>query len=270
MKFRKGKDAKKATNIGRTVLDDLKKHPICQSMNDPKKDVDFRKDSNFSVWINPRNQFCFNSMRCSSEILKQWMMGTGPMVRGKTNAEKKIYWDYAVFENEKDPWGINHSKYLIKYYWNHFDKMTTDFNPHAHSSNLGIDRKIKKPLKLRNNKTSDHLENKIRTEEAIISMLAPYVNHIVKEFEYREWQNIRREVDQEFYGIKRTLYCLGYGFMGASNIPQEFSNLSWVTDVVYAKAIYIWLKKHETETNPLPDFDFLSHPNRDKFIFEEK
>ena len=252
--------------IGQIAKEDFLKHPVCKSMNDPWDENDVKKNPNASVWINPSNQFCFNSGHCTPEALLLWMEGAGPMVKGKTPEEKKKYWEYAVFEATDDPWGINHSKYLIKYHWKWFDKMTTDFNPHNHRG-YGLETEIRKPLKLRPNRTKDQLENKIRTEEVIIAMMAPYVDYIVKEFEIREWQNIRREIEQDLYGIKRTLYCLGYGYMGACNTPKEISNLSWVPDVVYGKGIYLWMKKQNYEL--LPDFEFLTHPDRDKVDWDD-
>lgn len=270
MKFKRGKDIKKSIGIGRTVLDDLKEHPVARPMNSPWDDVDLHKDPNASVWINPHNQFCFNSMWCTPEILEQWMEGEGPMVKGKTKAEKKKFWDYAVFEDGKDKWGIDHSRYLIKYKWKWFDKMTTDFNPHNHGHSRGggmIATEIKTPLKLKPNRTRDQLQNKIRTEEAIVAMYAPFVDYIVRELEYRDWQDVRREVESDLYGVSRTLYCLGYGSMGACNTPEEISNLSWVKDVVFAKGIYLHYVKNDVD---LPDFEFLCHPDRDKFTFEDE
>lgn len=266
MSFKKGIDPKKQIGIGRTVLDDLREHPIARPMNDPWNDVDPHKDPNFSVWINPHNQFCFNAKWCTPEILEQWMKGEGPMVKGKTPEEKKKFWDYAVFEAAEDPWEIGHSKWLVKYTWRFHENFVTDFDPHQHGG-YGINMKIKKPLKLKSNKTKDEIENKIRTENAIKAMLVPFVNQIVKELEYREWPSVRKEVENDLYGINRTLYCLGYGYMGACNTPGEISNLNWVKDIVFGKAIYLWLKK---QNYPLPDFDFLTHSDRSKIDWDEE
>jgi len=257
MSFKRNIDPKRQIGIGRTILDDLRDHPIARPMNDPWEDVDPHKTPDFRVWINPHNQFCFNAMWCTPEVLEQWMEGKGPMVKGKTDEEKKKYWDYVVFEDSKDEWGIDHSKWLVKYTWRYFDKFVTDFNPHAHKG-YGMETEIKHRLKLRNNHTKDQLENQIRTEEAIISMLAPYVDTVVRELEYREWNNVRREIENDLYGINRTLYCLGYGYMGACNTPEEISNLNWVKDIIFGKGIYLWLKK---QNYPLPDFEWLISRN---------
>ncbi len=76
--------------------------------------------------------------------------------------------------------------------------------------------------------------------------------------EYRDWQNIRHEYEGLFHGVKRTLYCQGVGYMGASNTPEEIQNLNWVTDIVYAKALY---KFYEQTGVPMPDFKWLSERN---------
>ena len=252
--------------IGQIAREDFSKHPICKSMNDPWKDTNMLKDPNKAVWVNPHNQFCFNSMWCSPEVLLLWMEGTGPMVKGKTPEEKKKYWEYAIFEGTPDPWGFDHSKYLIKYRWKWFDKIVSDFNPHEHGG-YGINMHHKNPLKLKPNRTKDEEQNIKNTEEVIIAMIAPYVDFILKDLEYRDWGNIRKEVENDFYGIKRTLYCLGYGYMGACNTPEEISNLNWVLDIVEGKAMYLWMKKQNYEL--IPDFEFLTHPDRDKFDWDE-
>jgi hypothetical protein len=257
MNFKRGIDPKRQIGIGQTVLDDLKKHPICRPMNDPWKDVDPHKDPDFMVWINPHDQFSFNSAWCSAQDLEDWMNGTGIMVRGKTPEEKKKYWDYAVFEKSEDPWGRGHSKWLVKYTWKWHEEFVTDFNPNNHRG-YGMDQEIKTPLKLKNNRTKDHLVNKERTEYTIKAMMVPFVDMIMRELEYREWHNVRKEVENDLYGIKKTLYCLGYGNFGACNTPEEISNLCWVPDIIFGKAIYLWLKKNDY---PLPDFEWLHDRN---------
>lgn len=257
MNFKKGIDPKRAIGIGPTILDDLKDHPVCRPMNDPWDDVDPHKNPDFKVWINPHDQFSFHSAWCSANDLEDWMNGTGIMVRGKTQEEKKKYWDNAVFEIAEDPWKIGHSKWLVKYTWKWHKEFVTDFDPWGHITGI-MYNKIENPLKLKNNNTRDKVENIKRTEDVIKSMLAPYVDYIVRDLEYREWNNIRKEVENRIDGIKQTLYCLGYGYYGACNTPESISNLAWVQDIIYGKAIYLWLKKQDY---PLPDFEWLTNRN---------
>jgi hypothetical protein len=79
----------------------------------------------------------------------------------------------------------------------------------------------------------------------------------------REWQYIKREFDQGYYGVKRTLYCLGIGYMAACNTPEEISNLAWVNGVVESKAYYLHLLEKEKRGEiKLPDFEWLSKNSR--------
>ena len=256
MKFQRGMNPKKALGIGKSVLDYLKEHPICNPMNDPENDVKDPRDPNLKVWINPHNQTCFNSAWCSPKDLQDWMMGTGIMVKGKNPTQKKKFWKYAVLEAEDN----NHIMWSILYHYKDFEKFSTDFNPHNHKG-WGMETQIRKPIKMRANPLRDSLEEKIRQEKIIIDMFAPFVDEIYRELEYREWQNIRHSYDKEFYGVKRTLYCLGVGYFGACNTPEEIENLSWVTDIVYAKAYY----KHMVERLKLemPDFNFINNHRYD-------
>jgi hypothetical protein len=223
-------------------------------MNDPLDGINAGKnarDPNIRVWINPNNQFSFNSAWCGVQDLWDWMNGTGIMVKGDTPEEKKKYWDYAVFEKEG---GLGGSRWLIKYTWRWFDKFVTDFDPHSHDHGWGDRAQITKPLKIKNIRTRDQAENIKRQEEIIIAMYTPFIDEIVKDMEYREWSSIRNECEKNFYGIKRTLYCLGVGYMGACNTPEEICNLSWVQDIVFGKAQYLYFKKIGMQ---LPDFEWL-------------
>ena len=256
MSFKRGRHPKKAMKIGKSVLEELGEHPICNPMNDPVGEVEDPRDPNLHVWINPHNQTCFNSAWCSPQDLYDWMDGTGIMVKGKTKNDKAKFWEYAELEAKDE----NHMIWMILHYYKHFDKFETDFNPHNHSG-YGMNTQIRKPIKMRANPLRDSLDEQIRQEKIIIDMFAPYVNEIYNDLEYRDWQNIRHQADKEFYGVKRTLYCLGVGFFGASNTPEEISNLAWVTDIVYAKAYYRHLK--ERLEMKLPDFDFINNHRYD-------
>ncbi len=251
MNFKRGKDPKKAMGIGKSVFEYLKEHPICKPMNDPEKDVENLNDRDVNVWINPHNQTCFNAAWCSPKDLEDWMMGTGIMVKGKSPAQKAKFWEYAIFEAEDQ----DHMAWMILHYYKWFEKFETDFNPHKHRG-YGMETSIGRRIKMRAYPLKDQLEEKIRQEKIIIDMFAPYVNEIYNDLEYRKWQDIRFTSDKEFYGIKRTLYCMGIGFMGANNTPEEIENLSWMTDIVYAKAYYRHLK--ERLKMKLPDFDFIN------------
>jgi hypothetical protein len=250
MAFIRGKNPKKSLRIGRSVLDELADHPVCCPINDPTKDVTNPRDPNLKVWINPHDQFSFNSDWCTEQDLRDWMDGTGLMVRGKTPEEKQKYWEYAVFEASG---GFGSMHWLIKHTWRWFPQFVTDFKPNR-VNGYAMDSAIEKPLKVRNTRTRDDLLNRKREEEVIIAMFAPFIEEIVADLEYTELSNLRKRYDDTFYGIKRTLFCMGVGYFGACNTPEDIRNLSWVTDIVWAKALYAHLK-NTGET--LPDFEWL-------------
>jgi len=257
MNFERGVDPKKQMRIGKTVFDYLKEHPVCDPMNDPLDGTNKGKDArdpDIKVWINPNNQFSFNAAWCSVQDLWDWMDGKGIMVKGNTPEEQKKFWDYAVFEKEG---GFGSSRWLIKYTWKWFDNFITDFEPHKHG-NSDVSQ-IRTRLKIPNIRTKNILENHRREEEIIKAMYVPFVNEIVKDMEYREWQHIRHECEKDFYGIKRTLYCMGVGYMAACNTPEEIRNLNWVQDIVFGKAQYLYFKKIGME---LPDFEWLVNNHR--------
>jgi hypothetical protein len=278
MTFNRSKPVTKQIGIGRTVFDDLKKHPICNPLNKPWDDhtPDELRNPDIKVWINPNNQFCFNSMWCSVEDLEQWMEGKGPMVKGRTPEEQAKYWEYAVFEETPIILGegystieIRHVQWMIKYHWKWFDLMDTDFEPHNHSGSLG-NLKMKNPLSLTHVNSRDGKLKMEAHRKIITGMYAPYVKEIEKDLEWRDWDSMRHEMEKEFYGIKRTLYSMGIGYMGAVNTPEEIENLNWINGLVFAKGVYLFLKRMNY---PMPDFEWLSnrayHGNGEKMGEED-
>jgi hypothetical protein len=248
MQFKKDSNPLRTLRIGRSVFDELKEHPICKCNYDPGKDIKDPRDPDFRVWINPQCNFSFKSGWCSESDLRDWMAGTGFIVKGNTQEEKKKYWDYAVFESGD----TEYSRWLIKYTWKWFDEFTSDFNPHK--GGVGLVSMIEDPIKIPNIRTRDYKLNIQRQERIIIDMFAPFISEIVSDLEYSEWSMVRRRYQENFYGMKRALYSLGVGYLGACNTPTEISNLSWVTDIVFAKALY----QHLQNTGvPLPDFQWL-------------
>ena len=262
MVFNRSKPATKQIGIGRTVFDDLKEHPICSPMNPPWEDhtPEELRNPDIMVWINPNNQFCFNSMWCSVEDLEQWMEGKGPMVKGRNDEEKAKYWEYALFEATPIVIGegysqikIEHVQWMIKYHWKWFDQMETDFNPHNHGGSLG-NMRIRKPISLSHVRSREWEKQTEANRRIIAAMYAPYVKEIEEDLEHRDWDRMRHDMEREFYGIKRVLYSMGIGYMGASNTPEEIFNLNWINGLVFAKGVYLFLKRMNY---PMPDFEWL-------------
>jgi hypothetical protein len=241
MNFERDKNPLRTMKIGRTVLDELKDHPICKPMNDPFKDVDDPRDPNLRVWINPHDQTSFNAMWCDEKVLRAWMEGKGPMVKGKNEEEKANYWKYAKALSEDE----NHIIWSILYHWRWFNELKSDFNQNNHVQGGTTFSYIKNPLKI----------TKTNHKQIILDMYVPFISMIKNDMEFREWQNMRREYDGTFSGIKRTLYCLGIGFLGANNTPEGIMNLQWLPDLIYARGYYLYLEEQKKD---LPDFEWLS------------
>jgi hypothetical protein len=234
----------KTMRIGRTVFDELKDHPVCRSLNDPLEDINGKvvnpRDPNIRVWINPCNQTCFSFGWCTEKNLRDWMNGTGIIVKGKTPEEKKKVWDYAVFESSDE----NHIYWSILHHWKWFKELKSDFNPHKFRRYIADS--LENPIKITKN---NH-------KQVILDMYVPFIKEISEDIEYREWSNIRTEFNKNFYGVKRTLISLGVGTIGACNTPEEIENLSWIDDLIFAKAYYLYLVKTGVK---LPDFEWLSN-----------
>ena len=54
------------------------------------------------IHLNPNNQKCFNFGWFEYQDYYDWLEGKGKIVKGKTDEEKKKFWDVAVFESENE------------------------------------------------------------------------------------------------------------------------------------------------------------------------
>ena len=259
MSFKRGRDPKKVMRIGIPNIKELEDHPVCRGMNDIWDDVwKNRSDPNHLVYLNPDDQYSFNYGNFSIRDFEAWMDGEGPIVRGKTPGQKKKYWDYACFTADRNiPEEYqHHPRFYIKLTWKFWDQFVTDHDPHKHRGS-GHYMQVVKPIKVKR-KTSDQLQQQINENRVIIDMFAPFIQQIVSDMEYRDWHAITHEYGHIFHGVKYALYNQGVGYFGASNTPEEIRNLSWVTDIVYAKALYQFYEKRGV---PMPDFEWLTSRN---------
>ena len=86
-------------------------------------------------------------------------------------------------------------------------------------------------------------------------MFVPYIEEIKSDMDHRDMRSIRIEYTHTFDGIKKTLFCMGVGYFGATNTPEDLENLSFINDLIFAKAHYLYLKE---KGENLPDFQWLS------------
>jgi hypothetical protein len=218
----------------------LKESVLCKAMNDLKESELDTADGNgktIRIWLNPRNQKCFNWGWFVYQDFFDWTQGKGKIVKGKTDEEKKKFWDVAMFESQHDyAWAIGYNK---KY----FGCIDETYHPKSKPNYYSIERYVEKPLKI----------TKTNHEEIIAKVfgdICAYYSDTELTYESGHHRRIRDEVD----GAKQVLYTLGVGYYGACNTPEEPLNLSWISDICIYKSVYLYFLKNNV---PLPDFDFV-------------
>jgi hypothetical protein len=190
------------------------------------------------VWLNPDNQSCFNSGWFTYQDFYDWTMGKGRIVKGKTDEEKKKFWDVAVFMHEND------YAWAFMYHMKDFHYIDETYRPESKKT-WGLERYIKTPLKITKTNHIDIIS------KAFGYTCAYYGDTIVKP---THGSHFLAKMREELDGVKQTLYLLGVGYFGACNTPEEPENLSWIADICLYKAAYLYYVKNEI---PLPDFEFV-------------
>jgi len=222
-----------------SVVDMLQNHKICKEINHIRFTND-KGEPTERAWLNPMNQESFNYGYFTVQDYIDWMNGTGPIIKGETQEEKDKFWAYAKFIRE------NKHGWMIIYYQEYFDKL---IDPTESESFDSRNHETKTPLKI----------TKTNKEEVIGTIFGYMVRSLTNDFEgvYNDDDyHILRRFRDECWGAKISLYKLGCGYFGYSNTPKDMLNLSWVPDVVIAKAYYNFLVKQGVE---LPDFDFIKN-----------
>jgi hypothetical protein len=213
----------------KTIFEKISEHPICNNYSDLKF------NENKLCWLNPSNQISFNFGWFNEKDLNDWLNGTGNIVKGKTEKEKKKFWDYALFLKNYN----NQIGHLMLYNFKYFNLVNEKYNP-----NVGYDLYFNNSLIImKNNK-----------EEIIKKIFGSFVNRIKNQFTYMGIDDILNENRKTLYGVSKTLILLGCGYFGASNTPKIIENLSWFQDVVISKAYYLYLLDENVQ---LPDFNFI-------------
>jgi hypothetical protein len=218
----------------------LKANSVCKSMNDLKESelADGNNGLKTKIYLNPNNQKCFNYGWFEYQDYYDWLEGKGNIVKGKTDEEKKKFWDVAVFEEEHDmAWAFGYNKKF-------FDLIDETYRPETKTS-YSIERACKKPLKI--------------TKDNHKEIIAKIFGNVCRWYgdtttEITSGSNARRRMNDELSGVKETLFSLGIGYYGANNIPEDPENLSWIADICEYKAAYLYFINNKI---PLPDFDFV-------------
>jgi hypothetical protein len=220
----------------------IKESSVCKPMNDLNESEINNKEgeSEVRIWLNPHNQKCFNFGWFTHEDYYDWLDGGGPIVKGTTDAEKRKFWEVAVFEVlHTSAWSIGYNK-------KHFHLIDETYH-RTITGDYGLNRYVQTPLKIAKNK---------KNHEEIISKVfgdvCRYYGDTTVEYKIGDRNYMRME--HELQGVKETLFMLGVGYYGASNLPEDPLNLSWIAEICKYKALYLYFIKNEIE---LPDFDFV-------------
>jgi hypothetical protein len=235
---------KKIMSVTKTDIEKLrealKASPICKPMNDlveSKLDTD-GGGQKIRIHLNPNNQKCFNFGWFEYQDYYDWLEGKGKIVKGKTDEEKKKFWDVAVFENENDyAWAFG-------YYKKHFGLIDETYRTQIQNG-LGYWTFSKKPLKI----TKDNHKEIIA--KVFGNVCRYYGDTCVKP---ENGSHMRKMMHDELVGVKETLFALGIGYYGACNTPEEPENLAWIADICEYKSAYLYYINNKI---PLPDFDFV-------------
>jgi len=223
-------------------------NPVCSPMNKDLRETELNNEDGQGmtkrVWLNPNNQTCFNSGWFTYQDYYDWIEGKGRIVKGKTDAEKKKFWDVAVFMHENDyAWSFLYHIKDFKY----IDETYRAEMKEGYFSN----RWAKTPLKI----------TKTNHAEIISKVFGNICRYYGDTYQKPESNShMMSRMREELDGVKAVLFALGVGYYGACNTPEEPENLSWVADVCMYKAAYLYYINNNIE---LPDFEFV-YKNRYK------
>lgn len=221
----------------------VKESPVCNTMcNLDESEI----NGEIRIFLNPFNQKCFNHGWFSHQDFYDWTQGIGAIVKGDTEEDKRKFWEVAVFEVQHDfGWSVG-------YDMKHFDLIDENYRIES-KAGYGLGRSIKTPLKITK---TNHAE--------IIGKVFGDISSYYSDTELTHDSRLYTKIQSEIIGAKQVLYMLGCGFYGASNLPTEVENLSWIGEVCIHKAVYLYFKKNNVV---LPDFDFVyNYKNNKGFV----
>jgi hypothetical protein len=197
-------------------------------------------DSGEWVWVNPNIQDVYNCGWYTKEDFKDFLNGTGRIIKGKTQEEKDKFLAYDIFRD------TYYQSWRIALNFEHFDKIEIyKFNRNGWHSY------VDNPVKFK----------KTNTEECIKRIFGSFVQGIINDLDC--WGNVcdkelfdrvYKEYQDNSYGIGATLMLQGFGYWGACNTPCNVENFAWYRDVVFDYAYYQHLLNQGVE---MPDFKFV-------------
>lgn len=222
----------------------------------PMNSLERTNDDKDRVWLNPRNQDCFNSGWFNQQDFEDFLHNTGPIIKGKTQEEKDKFIEYANFMN------TYHYGWAIGSGFKHFKKiMMHNYKYYAN----GIGREVTNPV-LINSRNRWGKETDVQTGIAkIFSSMIPSLISDLNSYtglcDQKTFDRVHARWRDESYGMKKALNCQGLGHFGACNTPEEIDNLSWYGDLVFTYAYYKHLLSNGVK---MPDFKFVQKHRYDR------
>jgi hypothetical protein len=218
----------------------LNENPVCQSGCD-LRETELDNDGGgvkVKLWLNPRNQKCFNFGYFEYQDYYDWIQGKGKIIKGSTPEEQQKFWEVAVFEHEHD------MSWAIGYYKKYFHLIDETYRTEI-KKGLGYWTYPQSSLKI---KKDNHAE-----------IIGKVFGNVCRWYgdttvEPTSSSHFRKRMHDELCGVKETLFAMGVGYYGACNSPEDPENLSWMADLCEYKATYLYFINNEIE---LPDFDFV-------------
>jgi hypothetical protein len=233
----------------------LKTHPIIELLKNDDNLVEVLNDESVIerikngddwVYINPKNQICFNYGRFTLQDIIDWSNGTGVIVKGKTQKEKDKFMKYALAYKELD---IN-----LFIYDMYLDILNTDVMLYCKSKY-----------------SSSYYQDLSNAEETeVIRLVLSNIARQAKEelsskIGYLKFKNpnasiidtvksIKEKYDKISYTTCHTMSILGKGSFEASNTPQRLDNLSWAKELPFVTAYYEFMKETGYD---MPDFKWV-------------
>jgi len=209
----------------------MDKVPHVSAMNRDSS-LEFNKDG--KSWLNPNNQECFNYGNYTLDEYRQWAKGTGPIVKGKNQKEKDEVMKYARAKEELDD--------RLFYYWEYLDLLDSTHLSARNSISGYFAEKY------------DIVDRKAGDKEIIKKIFSSHVFKLKADMEYTDIDKVSSNWKETWWGVADTIALLGIGRFGACNTPRTIDNLSWIKDLVFAKAYYLHLKDHEKYDFPNVEF----------------
>jgi len=194
----------------------------------PKFNVGLLKRESF--WVNPNNQTAFNYGNFTHQDFIDWANGTGKAIKGNVQDEKDKFMRYSKASLE-----YNSSVFL---YIEHLHKIDNESDT-VISYGRSWNNTTKKSINLSNRRDSITV-----IREMLSTFVQPTLNDIKESIKWgRDVSDVRRTNKDFMNGVCQTLAKGGHGYFDACNTPTTLDNLSWSSDLVFAKAYSLYLEE---------------------------